>query len=47
MSLESQALGKEVAARAGKDKAFGKAIDKIPHKSKKRLSMARKKKRTK
>lgn len=35
------ALGKAVAAKAGKNKAFGRAIDKIPHKSGARLKKAR------
>lgn len=39
------ALGKEVAAKAGKDKAYGRAIDKIPHKSAARTKMARRKKK--
>lgn len=39
------ALGKKIAAIAGKNKAFGRAIDKLPHNSKARLKMARKRKK--
>jgi hypothetical protein len=39
------ALGKKIAAIAGKDKMFGKAIDNLPHKSKARLAMAKRKKK--
>lgn len=39
------ALGKAVAAKAAQDKAYGKAIDRIPHKSAARTKMARKKKK--
>lgn len=38
------ALGKKVAAIAGKNKAFGRAIDKLPHKSDARTKMASRKK---
>lgn len=35
------ALGKAVAAKAAKNKKFGKAIDKVPHHSGARESMAK------
>lgn len=41
------ALGRAVAARAAKDKAFGRAIDKLPHKSKSRTGLAKRRSRGK
>lgn len=35
-------LGKAVAAKAGKNKAFGRALDKLPHGSAARNKMASK-----
>lgn len=41
------ALGKAVAARAGKDKVFGRSIDKLKHNSPGRIKMAKSKKKVK
>lgn len=40
MAKKQVALGKKVAAIAGKNKAFGRKIDKLPHKSSARQGMA-------
>jgi hypothetical protein len=43
MKKKKVALGRAVAAKAGKNKAFGRAIDKLPHGSAARNKMAGKK----
>lgn len=40
MKKKQTKLGKAVAAKAGKNKAFGKKIDKLPHGSAARQKMA-------
>lgn len=42
---KQKALGLKIRAIAGRNPAFGRAIDKLPHKSSARLKMAKKKRK--
>ena len=45
MAKKQVALGQKIRAIAGKNKAFGKAIDKLPHGSAARNKMVKRKKK--